>query len=680
MNKKLTLSAILFSVTAIADDIKPISLKEIPITANPLELLSEEMVRPIYIMNGINLQNNRNSSLGSTLEAIPGVSNSGWGDNLGRPVIRGMGRNRIQILNNGMQIRDVSNMSGDHGIALDTLAAEQIEIIRGPESIIYGGGAIGGVVNIIDYRIHPEFVEGIIGKYDTSYGGANNQSSGSILVDIGSENTMFHLDLYNRDTKNLKIPGFSVSERLANSDPEFNRDAFGKDILQNSYSDSGGGGLGATYFFDKGFTGISFAKHEQEYGTILEDGAYIDLASDNYKYDLEVRDLSNLINKVKFKLSYNDYQHQEMEDGSVNSDFFDQGTDGKVEVVHSLLSQSGGIVGMNFGAFRFSQKNGSFIANNQRNNIGLYALERYAVRNHQLTFGLRHDYQAYDANSFISDDGAAVSGGAETSTPFSASKKTFNNTSMSFGTSSKLSENWSLGFSLAHTERAPAQDELFVYGKHHATETIEHGDRNLKDERSNSIDATLSWENQGNAFSLTPYFTDFSSYIALLDTGEVQYHDHGGVEEALKVFQHQNIPAEFYGFEFQGNINLSPNYGLSYWGDYVRAKNKNGGDLPRIPPLSLGSGLFYQWNTLQANINIEHKFSQSDIEVNELKTDDYTNLSMTVNYQLPFAKEFNFFIKGDNLLDDQKRDHASFLKDKTLMGQRNFSLGLSGSF
>ena len=215
MNKKLTLSAILFSVTAIADDIKPISLKEIPITANPLELLSEEMVRPIYIMNGINLQNNRNSSLGSTLEAIPGVSNSGWGDNLGRPVIRGMGRNRIQILNNGMQIRDVSNMSGDHGIALDTLAAEQIEIIRGPESIIYGGGAIGGVVNIIDYRIHPEFVEGIIGKYDTSYGGANNQSSGSILVDIGSENTMFHLDLYNRDTKNLKIPGFSVSERLA---------------------------------------------------------------------------------------------------------------------------------------------------------------------------------------------------------------------------------------------------------------------------------------------------------------------------------------------------------------------------------------------------------------------------------------------------------------------------------
>jgi iron complex outermembrane recepter protein len=678
MYKKLTIVTLFFSATISAET--TIKINEIPITANPLALSDDEMVRPIHIISGVNLQNNKSSSLGSMLDSVPGVGNSSWGGSVGRPVIRGMSRNRIQILNNGMQVRDVSNMSGDHGIALDTLASEQIEIIRGPETIIYGGGAIGGVVNIIDYRIHPEFVEGVMGKYDASYGGANNQSSVSTSVDFGSDNTMFHLDLYNRNSKNLDVPGFSVSKKLADSDDEFTRDKFGKDTLQNSYSESGGGGLGATFFFDKGYTGLSFAKHEQEYGTILEDGAYIDLASDNYKYVLEMRDLSNLINKVKVKLSYNDYQHEEMEDGAASLDFFDQGTDGKVEVVHSLLSQSGGVVGLDFGAFRFSQKNGSFIANNQRNNIGLYALERYEVGKHSLAIGLRHDYQEYDANDFTSDDGAAVEGEDETSTSFTASKKTFNNTSASFGTTSKLNQNWSLGFSVAHTERAPTQDELFVYGKHHATETIEHGDRNLKDERSNTVDATLGWENQGNTFSLTPYFTDFSSYIALLDTGVVQYHDHGGEEEALKVFQHQNIPAEFYGFEFQGNINLSPNYGLSYWGDYVRAKNKNGGDLPRIPPLTLGSGLSYQWNALRANIDIEHKFSQSDVGSNELKTDDYTNLSLIMNYELPKAKGLNIFIKGDNLLDEERRDHTSFLKDKTLMGERSFSVGMTGSF
>jgi iron complex outermembrane recepter protein len=144
VRNKLTLSIILLSVVVNADEAKTLKLKEIPVTANPLELSSDEMSRPIYIMNGINLQNNKSSSLGNTLEKIPGVSNSAWGDSVGRPVIRGMDRNRIKILNNGLEVRDVSNMSGDHGIALDTMAAEQIEIIRGPESIIYGGGYRGG--------------------------------------------------------------------------------------------------------------------------------------------------------------------------------------------------------------------------------------------------------------------------------------------------------------------------------------------------------------------------------------------------------------------------------------------------------------------------------------------------------------------------------------------------------
>lgn len=663
-----------------ADEKTGIQLIEIPVTANPLELESEEMIRPIHIMNGINLQRNKNSSLGNTLEKIPGVSNNSWGNSVGRPVIRGMDRNRIKILNNGMEVRDVSNMSGDHGVAVDTMAAEQIEIIRGPESIIYGGGAIGGVVNIIDYRIHPEFVDGVMGKYDASYGGPNNASSSSMLVDIGSDNTMFHLDLYQRDTKNLRIPGFSVSERLASSDDEFTRDAFGKETLQNSFNETGGGGLGATYFFDKGYAGLSFSNHAQEYGTILEDGAYIDLDSDNYKYVLEMRDISRLINKVKINLGHNNYQHMEMEDDAVSLDFFDQGTDGKVEVVHSLLSQSGGVVGLNFGAFRFSQKIGSFIANNQRDNLGLYALERYVAGKHTVTVGLRHDYKNYNANGFTSDDGAATPGGGETSTSFSASEKTFNNTSLSLGTSSKINQNWSFGFSFSHTERAPTHDELFVYGEHHATETIEHGDRELKSERSNTVDATLNWIGQGNTFSLTPYLTDFSSYIALLDTGVVQYHDHDGEEEALSVFQHQNIPAKFYGFEFQGNINLPSNFTLSYWGDYVRAKNKEGGNLPRIPPLTLGSSLSYQWNALQTNIDIFHKFSQNDIGTNELKTDNYTNVALNMNYQLPYAKALNLFIKGDNLLNEEKRDHASFLKDKILMGGRSLSLGVTGSF
>ena len=281
MRYKEIVCATLLSTSVFADDALEIKTNEIPVTGNPLSLSDDEMVRPVHIMNGIDLQNKKSSSLGSMLDGVPGVSNNSWGDSVGRPVIRGMDRNRVQILNNGMQIKDVSNLSGDHAISLDSLSSEQIEVVRGPETIIYGGGAVGGVVNIIDYRIHPEFIDGIVGKYDASTGGANNATAGSVLVDIGANNIMLHIDLYNRDSKNTKIPGFSVSKKLADSDSEFTRSKYGKDTLQNSYNETEGGGVGATYFFPNGYTGFSYASHEQEYGNILENDAFIDLESDN---------------------------------------------------------------------------------------------------------------------------------------------------------------------------------------------------------------------------------------------------------------------------------------------------------------------------------------------------------------------------------------------------------------
>ena len=365
MRYKEIVCATLLSTSVFADDALEIKTNEIPVTGNPLSLSDDEMVRPVHIMNGIDLQNKKSSSLGSMLDGVPGVSNNSWGDILGRPVIRGMDRNRVQILNNGMQIKDVSNLSGDHAISLDSLSSEQIEVVRGPETIIYGGGAVGGVVNIIDYRIHPEFIDGIVGKYDASTGGANNTTAGSVLVDIGANNLMLHIDLYNRDSKNTKIPGFSVSKKLADSDSEFTRSKYGKDTLQNSYNETEGGGIGATYFFPNGYTGFSYASHEQEYGNILENDAFIDLESDNYKYVLEMRDLSNLVNKFKFKVSHTDYEHFEMEGPTeIGLDYFDKGTDAKFEIVHSLLSESGGVLGLDFGTSRFSQKTKPYEPNN----------------------------------------------------------------------------------------------------------------------------------------------------------------------------------------------------------------------------------------------------------------------------------------------------------------------------
>ena len=217
--------ALLASTLLHADDERSMKLIEIPVTANPLGLSNDNLANPVRIFSGTELQNRKNSSLGAVLDGIPGITNNSWGDSVGQPVIRGMDSNRIKILNNGMEIKDVSNMSGDHAVAIDTLSSEQIEVIRGPASIIYGGGAVGGIINIIDHRIHSEYIDGLLGKYDQNFGGANDQSSTAFALDYGhNDNLMFHLDGYQRDSKNLSIPGFSVSKRLVESDSEFTRD------------------------------------------------------------------------------------------------------------------------------------------------------------------------------------------------------------------------------------------------------------------------------------------------------------------------------------------------------------------------------------------------------------------------------------------------------------------------
>lgn len=687
------ISFFLVSTLSVGDEMLTIKLNEIPVTGNPLNLSSEELVTPIHIINGDKLSARKKSSLGDALNNIPGISNSSWGESIGRPVIRGLDNNRVMILNNGMKINDVSSMSGDHSVSIDTLSSEQIEIIRGPASVIYGGGAIGGVINIIDSRIHENFYEGMMGRYDAGFGGANNESSSSFLMDYGIDNLMIHVSGYKRDSKNLKIPGFSVSKRLNESDSEFLRDKYGKDTLNNSYNQSGGGSIGISHIADWGYTGFSFSNHQMKYGNPIEDGGKFDLNSDRYDFTYEVKDIAANIDKLKVKLGYSDYEHQEIEpNGDVGSEFLKQDVDSKFEMVHSLFGTPG-VVGMDLSKHQFSKSQGAaFIANNRNKNLSLYFLEDFNIREHKITLGFRQGYDRYDANDFISDDGCTktysstvncgASGGIEESTSFDKTKKTFYSSNISLGTVLKINSQWSWLASVAHSQRAPAYNELYAYGHHHATETIEQGDRSLKKERSNGIDTQIKWQNQRAHFSFGPYYTRFNSYIALLNSGETQNHLHEGEDdsESLSVYKYQNIPAEFIGFEMQGGLQLSANYALNIWSDYVRAKNKDGGNLPRIPPLRLGGALTYKWNGINASANIAHSFNQSDIASNELKTDNYTNVSLSANYKLPYKYDVRIFIKVDNLLNEEKRDHTSFLKDKTLMGERAFIFDIEGLF
>ena len=351
-----------FTSYAYAKDSK-IEIQEIPVTANPLQVNSNDMVKPARIIGSKELMQNSSASLGKNLKNIPGVSNSSGGENVGRPVIRGMDGNRIKILNNGLEVNDVSAMSGDHPVGIDALSADQIEIIKGPASIIYGGGSVGGTINIIDHTIDDEVIEGLTGVYDFSQGGALRENTNSLQLDYGFKNFMLHLDGFKRDSKNLKIPGDSVSSKLsaaraAEGEP-IARNKNGKDTLNSSHNDSYGGGIGASYVFSDGYTGLSYKGYDMEYGNPIEDGAYMDVESDRYNYIFQKDNLSSNISSFRFDTSYTEYDHDEVEpSGEIATQYLQNTYDGKFEVTHSFINETKGVIGLDFGTRRFTKNKG----------------------------------------------------------------------------------------------------------------------------------------------------------------------------------------------------------------------------------------------------------------------------------------------------------------------------------
>jgi iron complex outermembrane receptor protein len=291
------------------------------------------MVVPISILNGRELSLKRENTLAETLNSIPGVSNSSFGPSIGRPMIRGMDSDRIKILQNGVNNLDASNLSFDHGVSIDPLIIEQIDVIRGPATLLYGGGAVGGVVNAIDHRIPKEKLEGITGRGEVRYGGANLEQSNAAVVDVGTGNFVMHFDAYNRDSKNLRIPGNAISNRLESTqvwDPEENGRSgdyatystnHGRKKLLNSQSETRGGAIGASMIFDRGYAGVSYAKHQTKYGSVKEPGILLDMDTDRIDFASEIRDLGRFFERAKFRAAYTDYRHHEMEGGEPATTF-----------------------------------------------------------------------------------------------------------------------------------------------------------------------------------------------------------------------------------------------------------------------------------------------------------------------------------------------------------------------
>lgn len=646
-----------FSMHAFAES-ESINLDAIPVTGNPLGVGSDELVVPVSVLNGRELSLRREGTLGETLNSIPGVSATQFGPNASRPIIRGLDAERVRIMQNGVGILDASSLSFDHAVGIDPLIIEQIDVVRGPAALLYGGSAMGGVVNAIDHRIPKEKLDGITGRAEARFGGPDSTRNGAAVVDVGNGLFAIHADAYTRKTSDLDIPGFAVSRRLNRADgtPRENR---GK--LNDSSAEGDGGALGASLTFDHGYAGVSFSTLDNNYG-VLEEDIRIDMKSDRWDFATEFSELGAMINRVKFRMAHTDYEHAELEGAEVGTTFKNRGLEGSFEAGHSPIWGLNGVIGYQFSNTNFEALGDeAFVPGVNTQNKALYMYEELPINQHKITFGGRVGHTQVD-----SKDSATFGPGQNNS---------FNPNSLALGGLYKIDDNWSLTSNLSHNERAPSYFELYANGPHVATGQFEVGNANFKKERSNGIDAQIRWKDAKNSMSLGAYYTRFTNFIGLFDTGLT---DAGS---GLPIAEFRAVPATFKGLETEGRFNLVDNLDLTVRGDYVHAKDKRNNEyLPRISPLRLGAGLQYALSGLSARLDVLRAFKQNNTAENELETDGYTNVTAILAYKLPTKFNVELFAKANNLLDDEIREHTSFLKDISPAGERSILIGARADF
>lgn len=672
--------ASLFINPAYAEKADEINLAPVVITGNPFGASLDELVVPVTVLNGRELSLRRASTLGETLNGIPGVTATQFGPNASRPVIRGLDAERVKIMQNGVGILDASSLSFDHAVGIDPLVVEQIEVVRGPAALLYGGSAVGGVVNAIDNRIPTEKINGISGRTEARFGGAENQRNGAVVIDAGNGQFAIHADAYKRKTDDLDIPGFAVSSRKNNADGTLQEN---KDKLVNSSAEGDGGALGASLTFDNGYIGASYSTLYNNYGTVAEQAVRIDMNSDRWDIAGEFKDFGNyepgntglgsIINRVKFRIAHTDYMHKELDGGVVGTTFSNRGVEGLLEAGHAKIGPVSGVVGFQFNNTNFSALGDeAFVPNVNSQNKAIYVYEELPLGNaelkHKITFGGRLGHTSVDSKE-NANFGAGLN-------------KSFNPNSYALGGLYNIDKNWSVTSNLSHNERAPSYFELYANGPHLATGQFEVGNTNFNNEKSNGIDVQLRWKDAKNSFSIGAYYTRFSNFIALINTGNDIPFDGNILPEA----QFTAVPAIFKGLEAEGRFNVANHIDFLLRGDYVHAKDtRNNQYLPRIAPLRLGAGLHYALNGFSARLDALHAFAQNRTAQNELATDGYTDVSALVAYKLGSIVNtgklnIELFAKANNLLNQEIREHASVLKDIAPAGERSFQIGARADF
>ncbi len=639
-------------------------LDEVVVTAVALRRSPLEIAQPTAILTGDELRRQIATSIGETLSQQLGVSSSYFGPVASRPVIRGLGGYRVQVLDDEISSLDVSSLSQDHAVSLESVVSRQIEIIKGPAALLYGSGAAGGLVNIVSSRIPDHRAESPVSiaaelRGDT----AVDERTVAASVDGGGGRFGLHADFFNRETDDVQIPGFAQSRALRAqliADGEVPSDLRGR--IENTAGDTRGGAAGMSYLADAGFAGASWSRYESTYGIPGEEEAFIDLKQDRIDAKAEWTPDGMAIDAIRFRGGFNDYTHTEFEAPAEPGTVFNQDAyELRLAVDHHVGTTWTGTAGIQYLDVDFEAiGDEAFVPMSITRALSVFGFEERNFGEWTLELGARLENQTIDPD--------AVSGSPD-------SDETA--ISVSAGTVWKFTTNHSLAVNLTRTERNPQAVELYADGPHLAAQRFEVGDPGLDKESAITADLSLRHSAEHLEWIVNAFYNDYSDYIYPDSTG--------AIADDLPVFAYVQEDASFHGFEAELSIPLfeagTSHLDLRLAADYVRGKLENGGDLPQIPPLRFGVGLHYDRARWHGGIQAFYYDKQDKIDANELPTDGFTMMDVDFSYRTPLATGDLFvFLRGTNLLDEDARQHASPLKDIAPLPGRSLHLGVRGEF
>lgn len=657
------------SIAAMALPVAAQNIKDMPtvvVTGNPLGSDLSDLVSPVSVMDGNDLTLRGASTLGETVGALPGVSSTWFGPNSSRPVIRGLDGDRVRILSNGGATVDASSLSFDHAVTTDPLVIERVEVVRGPAALMYGGNAVGGVVNTLDNRIPQGALSGPSGRLDGVIGGADSTRAVAGRAEFGANGFNLHVDGFSRRTSDLRIPRSSGASRL-----------------RNSAAESEGGGIGFSLAGDKGYVGASYGQYDTLYGTVAEPSITIDMRSERWDLAGEARDLGGFITGLKFRAGHTDYKHVELDDGAPETRFFNKGTDFRVEASHAPIGALRGVFGVQLDSSDFSALGAeAFVPSTSTDTRALFVFEETKVGNLKLTFGGRIERVK------VGTDGGGPDDANNPGTPrFDPSQeRRFTARSAAFGAIYPLTDVFSVAGQLAHTERAPTFYELFANGPHAATGNYELGNTGLDTEKSNSIDLQLRLKQGDHRGSIGVFHSRFNNYIALSGSGRNREED-GLIDPAgeLPEFTYSAVPAKFTGVEAQAHLLLCRCAGelhLDLQADMVRASNRDTGEpLPRIAPMRALAALNWHRDRLQLRLEAQGVRRQDRVDEEGTPTAGYTRVNAFASYGFSAGgMGWEAWLRGNNLFDTEARNHVSFLKTIAPLPGRSVMAGLRMNF